>query len=114
MRNVLLTNYKGPLKVIIHTLQGETHSFQPDLLDGGTLFDYLGHSCAVIFTNLTTKLVVETCLDYWEIIKFSPKEGILEVRQIGGEPLVVEEDNIEKLNRISELLELTKEDPTTN
>jgi len=97
MKNVLLTNYVGPLNVIIHTLGGETHSFQPNLLHGGTLLDYLGHACAVIFTNLTTQLTIETGPEDWKIIRFSAEDAVLEVQQVGGKPLKAEGDDPKRL-----------------
>jgi len=97
MSSLLKLHYQGPLRVIMHTLAGVTEEFTPNLIaDSCTLFDYLGHSCACISTNMTTRLVIEVCADDWEIIRFSAAERTLEVRQIGGEPLGHEPEDMDK------------------
>lgn len=100
--NTLAQVYQGPLRVIVHTLRGFTEEFQKDLrpeIVGGdsTLFEYVGNACACIFTNMTTRLQVETCPNDWEVIRFDPQKRILEVRQISGPDLLIEPDDQEKL-----------------
>ncbi|KKU90841.1 MAG: hypothetical protein UY23_C0006G0050 [Candidatus Jorgensenbacteria bacterium GW2011_GWA1_48_11] len=88
--------FGGSLRVIIRTLGGETHEFTPQFVEG-SLFDYVGHACACIFTNMTTQLSVAMRPDDWIVIRFSCADRILEVQQIGGEPLVVQKDDTERL-----------------
>jgi len=94
--NTLHQRYDGQLLVIIHTLSGLTEHFQCGIKDS-TLFEYVGHACACIFTNMTTRLSVSTCEKDWRIIKFEPKEGVLEVRQVSGPNLEFEPDEGQRL-----------------
>lgn len=110
MKDLLLVKHTGPLTVTIITLDKSVHSWKLDFKDT-TLFDYIGNACARIFTNLTTKLSVEARLEDWEILKFSREDRILKVKQIGGEPLRIEEDDTEKLAQIHRTLET---DPSEN
>lgn len=90
---LLSQKYSGPLKVIIHPLGSEEpFSFTPHFRDS-TLFDYVGHACACIFTNMTTQLSVCTRPEDWEVVRFAPDESILEVLQVGGEELEIETDD---------------------
>ena len=100
--------YQGSLCVIVHTLSGFTEKcikdFCPEITGGdSTLFDYVGNACASLFTNMTTRLSVKTCPEDWEVVRFEPKEGILEVRQIGGgSDLTPEPDDWEKFVAIDQ------------
>lgn len=95
----LLKKYSGPLRVFIETPSGEIWEDFKNFKEGSTLFDYVGQAAACIFTNLTTWLCIRTSPEDWEIKEFSPAEGILWVKQVGGEPLEYEEDDAEKLYR---------------
>ena len=97
---LLLQKYSGPLRVKITTRDGDTHDFEPDL-EQATLFDYVCHACACIFTNLTTRLTIRTAPDHWQVTRFSPNERVLEVVQVGGEELRIEEDGPVRLRAIS-------------
>jgi len=101
---LLEQKYTGPLKVIIHTSEGVVESFKLNFTDT-TLFVYVGQACAVIFTNLTTSLTVESRAEDWEVISFSPEKQILEVQQVGGEILKIEDDNLERLDELDALFE---------
>ena len=107
---LLSQKYSGLLKVIIHPL-GSTESFS-DMKNfkDSTLFEYLGYACACIFTNLTTRLSV--CIESkdWEIVRFAPDEGILEVLQVGGQELTIEEDDPERLSFLLDAIEWAKEE----
>ena len=95
--SLLSQKHSGPLKVIIHPLGiEEPFDFTPNFKDT-TLFDYLGHAYACIFTNMTTRLSVCMRPEDWEIVRFDPDEGILEVLQIGGEELELETDDPQRL-----------------
>jgi len=93
---LMAQKYTGPLRVIIHTLGGDVHSFTLDFRDT-TLFEYIGEACGRIFTNLTTQPTIRTSPDDWKILNFSPEKEELEVIQIGGEPLKIEDDDPERL-----------------
>lgn len=107
---LLSQKHSGLLKVIIHPLgSGESFSSMKNFKDS-TLFEYLGYACACIFTNLTTQLSVSTRLDDWEIVRFAPDEGVLEVLQVGGDELIIEEDDPERLSFLFEAAAWTKEE----
>ncbi|MBM3303729.1 MAG: hypothetical protein FJY76_01420 [Candidatus Aenigmarchaeota archaeon] len=76
--------YCGPLTVTIHTLGGKVGSFYLDLSAPDlTLFDYVGQACASLFTHMK-KPTIRTYIDDWCLLRFSPEEQVLEVRQVGG------------------------------
>jgi hypothetical protein len=99
--NALLRKFNGPLTVTL-IIGGRTYQdFKHLCLIGGTtLFDYVGQAAAVIFTNMTAQLVIRTAPQDWEIIEFSPAKQILTVRQVGGEKLVLKEEDGVKLSGI--------------
>jgi len=99
IKSSLLEKHSGPLRVFIETPSGEIWNDFKNFGEGATLFEYVGQAAACIFTNLTTRLRIKTAPEDWEIQEFSPTEGILRVKQIGGEPLEYEEDEPEKLHR---------------
>ena len=111
--SLLSQKHSGPLKVIIHPLGSrESYSFTPHFKDS-TLFDYVGHACACIFTNMTTQLSVCTGPEDWEIVRFSPDEGILEILQVGGEELTVEEDDPERLSYLFDVIAWAKKEDSS-
>lgn len=86
----LLTNHKGPLLVNIRGLG----SFTPDLMgEDNTLFDYIGHTAAVLGTDMTTRLSIETAPEHWKVHRFDRAEGIIDVEQIDGEPTTPLDDD---------------------
>lgn len=99
MESPLLKKYSGPLRVFIETPSGEVWDDYKNFDEESTLFEYVGRAAACIFTNLTTRLRIKTAPEDWKIQEFSPKEGVLRVKQIGGEPLEYEDDDPEKLHR---------------
>ena len=88
--------HTGELLVIVSTLAGDVEHWKWDD-NNATLFEYIGHACVRIFTNMTTYPVIRTRPADWKIINFSPEEGILEAEQIDGEPLTLKEDNTKRL-----------------
>ncbi|MFH0863685.1 MAG: hypothetical protein V1858_01150 [Candidatus Gottesmanbacteria bacterium] len=94
----IMTQYKGPLLVTIKNLG----SFTPDFtfFDKYTLFDYIGHTAAVLGTNMTSRLSIQTSPEDWKITRFDPGEGILEVEQLQGEIIDTPIDDLDKLKRI--------------
>jgi hypothetical protein len=110
---LLARKHSGPLKIIIHTRYGESYawSFNP-ILDDLTLFEYIGHACACIFTNMTTRLSITTSPGDWKILEFSPQKKKLVVLQIDGENLTIEEDDDEKL--LGEFSNFTDDNPFRN
>jgi hypothetical protein len=99
--NLLLRQFhKGPLLVVVHISRVELYSQELNfrfIERGLTLFEYIGEACARIFTNMTTRLSVSVDVRDWMILEYLPKEGILQVFKIGGEPLCIEEDDPERL-----------------
>lgn len=95
----LLDPYQGELRVIVEDLGEFTFNFRPEVVGRQiTLFDYVGQACAVLATNLTTQLQVETRPQDWEIVRFSPEEKLLIVKQVVGKIIEEKPDDPEKLN----------------
>lgn len=97
----LLANHKGPLLVNIRGLG----SFTPDLMgDDNTLFDYIGHTAAVLGTDFVTRVQIETAPEHWKVHRFDPAEGIIDVEQIDGEQITELSPNPRKMRRYLETL----------
>lgn len=91
----LLINHKGQLLVNIRGLG----SFTPDFRDGGILLEYIGHAAAVLGTDFTTRVQIETAPKHWKVHHFDSKEGILDVEQINGELITPLDDDSETFER---------------
>lgn len=104
MDNLLSQKYTGPLTVTVHTIEaGKVDSVTLNFKDT-TLFEYIGEACGRIFTNLTSRLTVQTSPENWKIISFSPEKQKLEVLQVSGEELKIEKDDPQGLDTISKAL----------
>lgn len=104
-----LHRYEGPLRVIIHTKSGLTREWHLSLMSGKTLFDNIGHACAICFTNLTTRLQIATKPADWRIDRFSRKQQVLEATQIDGPELTEEPDDPQRLGALQEAIADTTE-----
>lgn len=109
-KSLLHHKYEGKLTVVIKNVGDWTLDFQKEILGfQSTLFDYVGQACAILCTNLTTRLQIKTRLEDWQVIRFSPKKKILEVIQVGGEEIFTpEDDDSMKLGRITEGIEYAR------
>jgi len=100
--NILLKDkFSGPLRVSI-VVNAEVYTEERDFrecINGNltTLFDYVGSVAASIFTNMTTRLSIETKPSEWEIREFSPEARSLVVVKVGGEQWKIEEEDPRRL-----------------
>lgn len=98
----LTDRFYGPLTVSI-VVGRETHTefrdFQKCIVGScTTLFDYVGSVAASVFTNMTTRLSIETAPDEWRVLEFLPEAGVLKAEKIAGELWEIEEDNLDRLD----------------
>jgi hypothetical protein len=77
--------WRGQLKVIIHSLDGTAADHTPNFQNSEMeLVVYV----AIALTRLTNGVWKRTRPDDWKILEFDQKNGILEIQQLYGEPLI--------------------------